>query len=164
MELVAQALAIVQDVFGLSQPLPCRFKGRSITQVWVNDTADRRNREATARHRLDQIGWQMIVLAIRDQTAYRPMNDNLPLPNPNGPSHLNVYGLAPIELIEPRPIIAFHATETKIAQVADGLRPSDGANGYPDTEDKIHACATLAGSIRTVRKSRRASARAAAVT
>lgn len=143
---LAQALAIVQDVFGLSQPLPCRFKGRSIIQIWVNDSADRKNREATARKRLDQIEWQMVVLAVQDQTAYRTMNDNLPLPNPNGPSHLNVYGLAPIELIEPRPLSAYHATETQIAEQANGLRPSDGSNGYPDTEGKIHACATLDGT------------------
>src|SRR5580658_920363 len=119
----AAALAIVQELFGLCQPLPGRFKGHRITQIYVNDDADRKNREATARKRLDEIDWQMIVLEMHDETAYRPMNDKLASSLPNG-SSLNVYGLAPLEPIEPRPPVVYHATETKIAQELDCLRPS----------------------------------------
>jgi hypothetical protein len=82
---------------------------------------------------------------MHDETAYRPMNDKLASSLPNG-SSLNVYGLAPLEAIEPRPPVVYHATETKIAQELDSLRPSDGSSGFPDTEGKIHVCATLAGN------------------
>jgi len=144
------AEAIVRDGFGEfyigahpTERIGLQFAYR---EVFVYPDCDFESTEPLIRAGLDEIGWQLALYHSADESRFKSFQE------PTGPEikrNCNIYGLAPICLVEACRPLVYHVTAISNARSCwrDGIKASDGRHGYPDTTGKIHVCQSLRGNL-----------------
>ncbi len=144
------AEAMVRDGFGESYVGSHRAEYVGLQfdfkEVFVYPKCDFDSAEPLIRAKLDEIGWQLVLRHSVDESRFKWFQE------PTGretKKYCNIYGLAPICLVEVYPPLVYHATESGIARLCwrDGIKASDGRHEYPDTTGKIHVCERLRGDL-----------------
>lgn len=143
-----QAIEIVKDVFGdfyLGEGNGQLSNRRFPVRLMLIRPCDLNLYEPAVRDQLDQIDWQILTLVPLDKNRCKAVRQQ------TSPSKIkrscNIYGIAPIMKLGSPPVLAYHAIESRIAEICrqEGIKPSDGSNRYCDTKGKIHVCPTLNG-------------------